>query len=138
MKGKLGIARPVAPAAAGDSEATDGHCGLLLAERPSLHRNHLVQHRESLKQGPGLSQSDRTHGDLTRGSTVWVVPGQDRLALGPSSSAPLVTAEAGRRKQEAFGLGDGDDGAGIGGGIHLELEGGIGVDFGEESNQLGF
>ena len=71
MKRKLGIARPVAPAAAGDSEATDGHCGLLLAERPSLHRNHLLQHRESLKQGLGLSQSDRTHGDLTRGSTVW-------------------------------------------------------------------
>jgi hypothetical protein len=61
----------------------------------------------------------------------------DWIAPAPAST-PLVAAEAGRRKQEALGLGDGRHGTGIGGGIDLALEGGIGVDPGQEDDQLGF
>lgn len=49
-----------------------------------------------------------------------------------------MAAEAGRREQEAFRLSDRHHSAGIGGGIHLQFQGDIGVDPGQEGDQLGF
>lgn len=51
---------------------------------------------------------------------------------------PEVALQAGWREGKAFRLGDGHHGAGIGGGVHLELEGRIGFHLGEKRRELGF
>ena len=53
-------------------------------------------------------------------------------------SAPDVAGQTGWRESEPFSQGNRHDCAGIGGGIHLELEGGIGFHFGKKGGELGF
>jgi hypothetical protein len=56
---------------------------------------------------------------------------------GPDALAAQVASQAGRGEGKPFSLGNGHDGAGIGGGIDLELEGWIGFHLGEKSSELG-
>ncbi len=65
-----------------------------------------------------------------------VLPGGQVLPSG--GLPPEVALQAGWREGKAFRLGDGHHGAGIGGGVHLELEGRIGFHLGEKRRELGF
>lgn len=52
--------------------------------------------------------------------------------------APEMAGQAGWREGKPLSLGDGHDSAGVGGGIHLELEGRGGFHLGEKRGELGF
>ena len=53
-------------------------------------------------------------------------------------SAADVAGQTGWRESEPFSQGNRHDCAGIGGRIHLELEGGIGFHLGKKGGELGF
>lgn len=82
--------------------------------------------------GPLLSRLEPTHHRGPIRSLVGGRPG------GMPDLAPKVALQTGGREGKSFRLRNGHHSAGIGGGIHLELEGWIGFHLGEKSGELGF
>jgi hypothetical protein len=58
--------------------------------------------------------------------------------MAPRTSAAQMTRQAGRRKVKTFRLGDRHNGTGIGSRIHLQFEGGIGLNLGKKCGELCF